>query len=162
MLPCFSYAFAFVKIFLFANISMISRHSLAAVFVRFRTRFVFEPKAMQSYDLFLNCANFQTFFLKTFSGVSSVGAVAQGRFPFAVAKVLLFAELTKYFERKIQTNFHRFSHTADTQPFTRKTFPHPSTVPKKQCAGRTPTHTLYNIKKLIFSLFFHRAVVLIL
>ncbi|MDY2865224.1 MAG: hypothetical protein SOV34_01060, partial [Sodaliphilus sp.] len=64
--PCFSNAFAFVKIFLFANISMISRRSLAAVSVCFQTRFVFEPKAMQSYDHFLNCANFQAFFFENF------------------------------------------------------------------------------------------------
>ena len=116
----------------------------------FQARFVFEPKAMQSYDHFLNCANFQAFFWKLFSAVSSVGASARVVFPFAVAKVLLFAELTKYFTGKIQTNFHRFSHTADTQPLTPKTFSHAKTAPKKQCASRTQAHTLYYIENEFF------------
>ena len=116
----------------------------------FQTRFVFEPKAMQSYDHFLNCANFQAFFWKLFSAASSVGASARVVFPFAVAKVLLFAELTKYFTGKIQTNFHRFSHTADNQPLTPKTFSHTKTAPNKQCASRTPAHTLYNIRNEFF------------
>ena len=101
---------------------------------------------MQSYDHFLNCANFQAFFLKTFFSGRLRRSVGQGRFPFAVAKVLLFAELTKYYTGKIQTNFHRFSHTADTQSLTPKTFSHAKTAPKKQCASRTPAHTLYNIE----------------
>ena len=113
----------------------------------FQTHFVFEPKAMQSYDHFLNCANFQAFFLKTFfSAVGSIGASARAVFPFAVAKVLLFAELTKYFTGKIQTNFHKFLHTADTQPLTPKTFSHAKTAPKKQCASHPATHTLYYIR----------------
>ena len=112
----------------------------------FQTRFVFEPKAMQSYDHFLNCANFQAFFWKLFSAVGSVGASARVVFPFAVAKVLLFAELAKYFTGKIQTNFHRFSHTTGTQPLTQKTFSHAKTAPKKQCASRPTTHTLYYIE----------------
>ena len=112
----------------------------------FQTRFVFEPKAMQSYDHFLNCANFQAFFWKLFSAASSVGASARVVFPFAVAKVLLFAELAKYFTGKIQTIFHRFPHTAGTQPLTPKTFPHTKTAPKKQCASRIPAHTLYYIE----------------
>ena len=112
----------------------------------FQTRFVFEPKAMQSYDHFLNCANFQAFFWKLFSAVGSVGASARVVFPFAVAKVLLFAELTKYFTGKIQTNFHRFSHTAGAQPLTPKTFSHAKTAQKKQCASRPTTHTLYYIE----------------
>ena len=78
--------------------------------------------------------------------MGSVGASARVVFPFAVAKVLLFAKLTKYFKGKIQTNFHRFSHTAGTQPLTQKTFSHTKTAPKKQCASRTPAHTLYNIR----------------
>ena len=120
----------------------------------FQTRFVFEPKAMQSYDHFLNCANFQAFFWKLFSAVGSVGASARVVFPFAVAKVLLFAELAKYFTGKIQTNFHRFSHTAGTQPLTPKTFSHAKTTMKKQCASRPATHTLYNIRNEIFRYFF--------
>ena len=112
----------------------------------FQTRFVFEPKAMQSYDHFLNCANFQAFFWKLFSAVGSVGASARVVFPFAVAKVLLFAELTKYFTGKIQTNFNRFPHTTGTQPLTPKTFSHAKTAPKKQCASRPTTHTLYKIE----------------
>ena len=68
--------------------------------------------------------------------MGSVGASARVVFPFAVAKVLLFAELAKYFTGKIQTNFHRFSHT--------------KTAPKKQCASRTPAHTLYNIRNEFF------------
>ena len=116
----------------------------------FQTRFVFEPKAMQSYDHFLNCANFQAFFWKLFTAAGSVGASARVVFPFAVAKVLLFAELTKYFTGKIQTNFHRFSHNADNQPLTPKTFSHTKTAPKKQCASRPTTHTLYNIRNEFF------------
>ena len=112
----------------------------------FQTRFVFEPKAMQSYDHFLNRANFQAFFWKLFSAAGSVGASARVVFPFAVAKVLLFAELTKYFKGKIQTNFHRFSHTTDIQSLTPKTFSHAKTAPKKQCASRPTTHTLYYIE----------------
>ena len=143
MLPCFSNAFAFVKIFLFANISMISRRSLAAVSVCFQTRFVFELKAMQSYDHFLNCANFQAFFENFFSAVGSVGASARVVFPFAVAKVLLFAELAKYFTGKIQTNFHRFSHTADIQPLTPKTFFTRQNRPKKaMCEPNTGPHII--------------------
>ena len=105
---------------------------------------------MQSYDHFLNCANFQAFFLKIFSAASSVGASARVVFPFAVAKVLLFTELTKYFTGKIQTNFHRFSHTAGAQPLTPKTFSHAKTAPIKQCASRPATHTLYNIRNEFF------------
>ncbi len=119
----------------------------------FQTRFVFEPKAMQSYDHFLNCANFQAFFWKLFSAVGSVGASARVVFPFAVAKVLLFAELAKYFTGKIQTNFHRFSHTAGAQPLTPKTFSHTKTAPKKQCASRPATHTLYNIENEFLAIF---------
>ncbi|MDD7138390.1 MAG: hypothetical protein PUH83_09400 [Bacteroidales bacterium] len=106
---------------------------------------------MQSYDHFLNCANFQAFFFENFfSAVGSVGASARVVFPFAVAKVLLFAELAKYFTGKIQTNFHRFPHTTGTQPLTPKTFSHAKTAPKKQCASRTPAHTLYNIRNEFF------------
>ena len=78
--------------------------------------------------------------------MGSVGASARVVFPFAVAKVLLFAELAKYFTGKIQTNFHRFSHTAGAQPLTPKTFSHTKTATKKQCASRPATHTLYNIE----------------
>ena len=120
----------------------------------FQTRFVFEPKAMQSYDHFLNCANFQAFFWKLFSAVGSVGASARVVFPFAVAKVLLFAELTKNFKGKIQTNFHRFSHTTDTQPLTPKTFFTYQNRPKKAMCEppRDPHIILY--RKRIFSYFF--------
>ena len=132
----------------------------------FQTRFVFEPKAMQSYDHFLNCANFQAFFWKLFSAVGSVGASARVVFPFAVAKVLLFAELTKYFTGKIQTNFHRFSHTADTQPLTPKNFFTRQNRPKKQCASRPTTHTLYYIEnefliKISASQQFHNSLAII-
>ena len=92
------------------------------------------------------------FFENFFSAVGSVGASARVVFPFAVAKVLLFAELTKYFTGKIQTNFHAFPHTAGTQPLTPKTFSHAKTAPKKQCASRPATHTLYNIENEFFAI----------
>ena len=111
----------------------------------FQTRFVFEPKAMQSYDHFLNCANFQAFFWKLFSAVGSVGASARVVFPFAVAKVLLFAELAKYFTGKIQTNFHRFSHTAGTQPLTPKKIFRTPKPPQKSNVRATPRPTHYII-----------------
>ena len=93
---------------------------------------------------------FKHFFENFFSAVGSVGAPARVVFPFAVAKVLLFAELAKYFNGKIQTNFHRFPHTTGTQPLTPKTFSHTKTAPKKQCASRPATHTLFNIRNEFF------------
>ena len=125
---------------------MISRRSLAAVSVLLSDPFCFWAKSDAKLRPFFELCKFSSIFLKSFSAVGSVGASARVVFPFAVAKVLLFAELTKNFKGKIQTNFHRFSHTAGAQPLTPKTFSHAKTAPKKQCASRTPTHTLYYIE----------------
>lgn len=154
MLPCFSNAFAFVKIFLFANISMISRRSLAAVSVCFQTRFVFEPKAMQSYDHFLNCANFQAFFLKTFFSGRLRRSVGQGRFPFCGCKGTAICRTGKIFHRKNSNKFSQiFTHHWRPTTYTKKKFSHAKTAPKKQCASRPATHTLYNIENEFLAIF---------
>ena len=138
----------------FSQIFQWSHAALAAVSVLLSDPFCFWAKSDAKLRPFFELCKFSSIFLKTFfSAVGSVGASARVVFPFAVAKVLLFAELAKYFTGKIQINFHRFSHTADTQPLTPKTFSHAKTAPKKQCASRPATHTLY-YRKRIFRYFF--------
>ena len=101
---------------------------------------------MQSYDHFLNCANFQAFFLKTFFSGRLRRSVGQGRFPFCGCKGTAICRTGKIFHRKNSNKFSQiFTHSWRPTTYTKK-FSHAKTAPKKQCASRTPAHTLYNIR----------------
>ena len=101
---------------------------------------------MQSYDHFLNCANFQAFFLKTFFSGRLRRSVGQGRFPFCGCKGTAICRTDKIFHRKNSNKFSQiFTHSWRPTTYIKK-FSHAKTAPKKQCASRTPAHTLYNIR----------------
>ena len=60
---------------------------------------------MQSYDHFLNCANFQAFFLKTFFSGRLRRNIGQGRFPFCGCKGTAICRTGKIFHRKNSNKF---------------------------------------------------------
>ena len=154
MLPCFSNAFAFVKIFLFANISMISHRSLAAVSVLLSDPFCFLAKSDAKLRPFFELCKFSSIFLKTFFSGRLRRSVGQGRFPFCGCKGTAICRTGKIFHRKNSNKFSQiFTHSWRPTTYTKKNFSHAKTAPKKQCASHPATHTLYYIENEFLAIF---------
>ena len=109
----------------------------------FQTRFVFEPKAMQSYDHFLNCANFQAFFLKTFFSGRLRRSVGQGRFPFCGCKGTAICRTGKIFHRKNSNKFSQiFTHSWRPTTYTKNFFTCQNRHKKAMCEPNTGPHII--------------------
>ena len=114
-----------------------------------QTRFVFEPKAMQSYDHFLNCANFQAFFLKTFFSGRLRRSVGQGRFPFCGCKGTAICRTGKIFHRKNSNKFSQiFTHSWRPTTSTKNFFTHQNRTKKAMCEPSHDPHIILYRKRI--------------
>ena len=115
----------------------------------FQTRFVFEPKAMQSYDHFLNCANFQAFFLKTFFSGRLRRSVGQGRFPFCGCKGTAICRTDKIFHRKNSNKFSQiFTHSWRPTTYTKNFFTCQNRHKKAMCETHPDPHIILYRKRI--------------
>ena len=115
----------------------------------FQTRFVFKPKAMQSYDHFLNCANFQAFFWKLFSAASSVGASTRGRFPFCGCKGTAICRTDKIFHRKNSNKFSQiFTHRWRPTTYNQNFFTRQNRTKKAMCEPPRDPHIILYRKRI--------------
>ena len=129
---------------------MISRRSLAAVSVLLSAPFCFWAKSDAKLRPFFELCKFLSIFWKLFFSGRLRRSVGQGRFPFCGCKGTAICRTDKIFHRKNSNKFSRiFTHSWHPATYT-KTFSHAKTASKKQCADRTPTHTLYNIRNDFF------------
>ena len=130
---------------------MISHRSLAAVSVLLSDPFCFWAKSDAKLRPFFELCKFSSIFLKTFFSGRLRRSVGQGRFPFCGCKGTAICRTDKIFHRKNSNKFSQiFTHHWHPTTYTKKKFSHAKTAPKKQCASRPATHTLYNIRNEFF------------
>ena len=133
----------------FANISMISHRSLAAVSVLLSDPFCFWAKSDAKLRPFFEPCKFSSIFLKTFFSGRLRRSVGQGRFPFCGCKGTAICRTDKIFQRKNSNKFSQiFTHHWHPTTYTKNFFTHQNRPKKAMCEPPHDPHIILYRKRI--------------
>ena len=130
---------------------MISRRSLAAVLVLLSDPFCFWAKSDAKLRPFFELCKFSSIFFENFFQRSAPSERRPGSF--SLLRLQRYCYLQNWqniSQEKFKQIFTDFHTPLTPNHLHQKKFSHAKTAPKKQCASRPATHTLYNIRNEFF------------